>query len=187
VPTPTDQHAAPAATRGGRGGSGPWGWSPPDLPADTAAKRRVDRFLPRTGLAALLYFATVAVLVSVAQLLGPRLELMTLTLAGVVAGGWCTVNFWRCRHAHCVVTGTGWLALAALTAAEAGLGRSVIGDAEPAIFGGILAAGLAFECAWACAHGTNAVGGRQQRYSTARSAAVSSCTEGAPDVASPHR
>lgn len=185
--TRTDQNRARAATGGCCGGRGLWGWSPPDLPADTAAKRRVDRFLPRTGLAALLYFAAVAVLVAVAHLLTPRLGLVTLTLAGVAAGGWCTVNFWRCRHAHCVVTGTGWLALAALTAAEAGLGRSVIGDAEPAIFGGILAAGLAFECAWACAHGTNAVGGRQQRYSTARSAAVSSCTEGAPDVASPHR
>lgn len=145
----------------GRSGTGCcrglWGWSPPDLPADTAAKRRVDRYLPRTGVTAVGYFAAVAALVGVAQLLPARVDLLVLTMAGAAAGGWCTLNFWRCRHAHCVITGTGWLALAVLTAAEAGLGHSLIGGTEPALFGAVLAAGLLFECAWTCASGTNAL------------------------------
>lgn len=137
-----------------------WGWSPPDLPADTTAKRRVDRYLPRTGLGPVLYFAAVAALVNVAHLLGTRLDLSTLTVAGVAGGGWCTLNFWRCRHAHCLITGVGWLALAVFTAVEAGIGHSLIDGDEPLVFVAVLAAGLLFECGWAAACGSNAVGNR---------------------------
>ena len=31
-----------------------FGWSPPDLPADTTLKRRADRLLPRTGIPGVL-------------------------------------------------------------------------------------------------------------------------------------
>jgi hypothetical protein len=71
--------------------------------------------------------------------------------------GWCAVNFWRCRHAHCVITGAGWLALAAFSFLEAGLGRSVIHGDEGLVFLGVLGVGLAFEGAWYVARGTNAV------------------------------
>jgi hypothetical protein len=45
-----------------------FGWSPPDLPADTALKRRTDRVLPRTGVLAAAYCAVVAGLVFLAVL-----------------------------------------------------------------------------------------------------------------------
>ena len=49
-----------------------FGWSPPDLPADTALKRRVDRLLPRTGWAAALYCAAVVALLNIAPHLPER-------------------------------------------------------------------------------------------------------------------
>lgn len=155
--THSDQHVTGNAAGGCCRPSGLWGWSPPDLPSDSPAKRRVDRYLPRTGLAVFVYFAAVAALVNVAHLLGPRLELLTLTVAGVAGGGWCALNFWRCRHAHCLITGGGWLALAAFTAVEAGIGHSLVGRTESIVFVAVLAAGLLFECGWAVIRGTNAV------------------------------
>src|SRR6266542_7089422 len=70
---------------------------------------------------------------------------------------WCGLNFWRCRHAHCVITGAGWLALAVFTFVEAGLGRSLIGGNEPPVFLVVLGTGLVFEAAWYLARGSNAV------------------------------
>jgi len=67
------------------------------------------------------------------------------------------VNFWRCRHAHCVITGIGWFALAGFTFFEAGLGRSLIHGDERLVFLGVLAPGLVFDGTWNVVRGTNAV------------------------------
>ena len=91
-----------------------FGWSPPDLPADTALKRRADRLLPRTGWAAVLYCAAVIGLLNLAPHLPERGNLAVDGLAALAAAAWCGLNFWRCRHAHCIVTSTGWAALSQL-------------------------------------------------------------------------
>jgi hypothetical protein len=133
------------------------GWSPVRLPADTDVKRRVDRILPRRGMPVIVYFVAVAALLALAPYLPVRAELALDGLAALVGGTWCTANFWRCRHAHCVVTGAGWLALSAFVFAEAGLGHSLIAGDEQPVFLGVLAVGLGFEAAWYLIRGTNAV------------------------------
>lgn len=134
-----------------------WGWSPPDQPADTPLKRRFDRMLPRTGLAAVACFAAVLGLLSLAPHLPLRAGLAADGLAALAGGAWCGLNFWRCRHAHCAVTGAGWLALSLLAFTEADIGHSVIAGDEQPVFLAVLAAALIFEAAWSCVRGTNAV------------------------------
>ena len=136
-----------------------WGWSPPSLPPHTNLDRLVDRFLPRTGLPLVLcYAAVIAVLVG-APRLPLRAELAADGLAALIAGTWCALNFWRCRHAHCIVSGAGWLALAALSFVEAGLGRSMIHGDEQLVFLAVLVVALIFEGVWCLARGTNAIVG----------------------------
>jgi hypothetical protein len=141
------------------------GWSPPDRPADTPLKRRADRMLPRTGVAAVACFAAVAGLLTLAPHLPMRADLAVDGLAALLGGAWCGLNFLRCRHAHCAVTGAGWLALSILALTGAALGHSVIAGYEQPVFLAVLAAGLIFEAAWFCACGTNAVtSGALRRY-----------------------
>lgn len=137
-----------------------FGWSPPPLPADTAFKRRVDRVLLRSGLRLVVFFAVVVALLNVGPFLSKRLDLVAVGVASLAAGGWCAVNFWRCRHAHCLVTGAGWLALAGFAFIEAGLGRSLIHGDEGLVFLGVLGAGLTVEGAWYAVRGTNAISPR---------------------------
>jgi hypothetical protein len=134
-----------------------WGWSPMPLPADTALKRRVDRLLPSTGRPLAVFFAAVVVLLIVAPLFARRAELAFDAVAALFAGGWCAVNFWRCRHAHCLVTGVGWLGLSLFAFVEAGVGRSLIRGDEQLVFLGVLAIGLVFEAAWSRRHDGNAI------------------------------
>jgi hypothetical protein len=79
-------------------------------------------------------------------------------IAFAAAGGWCALNFWRCRHAHCLVSGLGWLALSVLTFIETGIVHSVIGGYKQPAFLGVLAVALVFEGAWYLERGTNAFG-----------------------------
>jgi hypothetical protein len=136
---------------------GLWGWSPPLLAADTPLKRWADRVLPRSGLPIFLYFAIVAALLNLAPHLPLRGALAVDGLAALLGGGWCSLNFWRCRHAHCLVTGGGWSLLALFAFAEAGIGRTYIGGNEGLALLGLLAAGLLFEAAWSWMVGSNAV------------------------------
>lgn len=140
-----------------------FGWSPPPLPADTALKRRVDRVLPRSGVRLIFFFAVVVALLNVGPLLPKRLDLAAVGLASLAAGGWCSVNFWRCRHAHCVITGSGWLALAGFAFVEAALGRSVIHGDEGLVFLGVLGAGLVVEAVWCSVRGTNVISRRSTK------------------------
>jgi hypothetical protein len=135
-----------------------WGWSPPNLPADTALKRTVDRALPRSGIGFILYWALVFALeFSLAPHLAVQERLRVEGVAALLAGAWCGLNFWRCRHAHCAVSGAGWLALGGLALVAAGIGRSFLGGYEQLVFIGVLVLALAFEGLWYRARGTNAV------------------------------
>jgi hypothetical protein len=133
-----------------------FGWSPPRLAADTPAKRRVDRLLPATGIPVVSYFAAVIGLLVLAPLLSIRADLAVDGSAALAAAAWCGANFWRCRHAHCVVTTTGWSALGALCFVEVGLGRSLIAGDEQPLFLAVLVLGVLFEGGWVLLRGTNA-------------------------------
>ena len=133
------------------------GWSPADLPADTSLKRLVDRFLPRTGMPVILFYVTVAAMLPVAGLLPARPELGLDGLAFLAGGTWCAANFWRCRHAHCVVNGVGWLGLSMFAFYEAALGRSLIWGTEQLVFISILLLAVGFELVWSASRGTNAL------------------------------
>jgi len=135
----------------------PRAWSAPAPPADTPAKRRADRLLPRSGLSAVAYFAVVIGLLGIAQALPAPSYLIVDTAAFVAGGSWCVLNFWRSRQAHCLLTGPGWLLLALFTAAEAGHGSSLIGGDEQLVFLAVLALGLAFEAIWHLVRHTNAM------------------------------
>ena len=135
-----------------------WGWSPPDLAADTPMKRRVNRLLPRSGLPTVACFAAVIAVLSLAPHLPVRTGLAADGLAALAGAAWCGVNFWRCRHAHCAVTSTGWLALSLLAFAGAGVGHSLIGGYEQPVFLAVLGVALAFEAVWRCVRGTGALG-----------------------------
>src|SRR5262249_11801964 len=131
-------------TEGGCGRSALGGWSPPDLPADTPLKRRIDRLVPRSGLSAAACFVAVVGLFSLAPHLPVRADLAADGLAALAGGAWCGLNFWRCRHAHCAVTGGGWLALGALAFGGAALGHRLIRRSEQPVFLAVLAAPLGF-------------------------------------------
>lgn len=133
------------------------GWSPPPLPADTTLKSRVDRILVGNA-PALAMLVIVLGLLSLAPHLPVRAGLAVDGLVSFVGGAWCSLNFWRCRHAHCLVTGTGWLTLSMFAFVECGLGHSIIGGDEQPVFLGVLAAALVFEYAWYLARHTNAIG-----------------------------
>lgn len=135
------------------------GWSPPSLPADTATKRRVDRI--RVGnLAAIGVIAVVVGLLNLAPHLPARASLATVGVAGLAAGGWCSLNFWRCRHAHCLITGPGWLAFGVFAFSEAAVGHSLIDGYEQPVFMAVLGTAVAFEIVWHFLRHTNAVAPR---------------------------
>jgi hypothetical protein len=128
--------------------------SPPRLPANSGAKRLVDRIQP-TGAWQWVYFAAVAAAVITAPLLPTRFGLILDAAATFAASAWCLLNLWRCREAHCVVTGIGWAALFILEITELLIGRSVIHGDEGLVFVGVLVVGCAFECGWQARFGTN--------------------------------
>jgi hypothetical protein len=146
--------SAGVALRGG--GRALCGWSPSSLPADTKAKRLVDRVLIGAR-PEIVVLALVVALLNIAPHLPLRAALALEGLAALVAGGWCSLNLWRCRHAHCLLTGPGWVGFGLFCLAEAGVGHSLIGGYEQPVFLGVLALAMAFEAAWYCANGSNAV------------------------------
>lgn len=137
----------------------PLACSPPRLPADSTSKRLVDRLQP-TGWSQWLFFAAVGALVIAAPFLPTTPGLAVGAVASFAASAWCLANFWRCREAHCIITGAGWVALFFLQLVELGMGRSVIHGTESSVFLAILVIGLVFECCWQAAFGTNAMGRR---------------------------
>lgn len=151
--TSQDQHLR---TVDGCGPRALCGWSPPSHAADTPWKRRVDVLrvgtLPSIGLV-----VVVVGLLNLAGHIPARPALGVEALTGFIGGGWCSLNFWRCRHAHCLVTGPGWLIFALFVLVEAAIGHSLIGGYEQPAFFGILGVAVIFEVAWYLTHRTNAV------------------------------
>jgi hypothetical protein len=78
-------------------------------------------------LPAVAYFAAVIGLLGLAQILPAPAYLVMDAVAFLAAEGWCAHNFWRCRQAHCLLTGSGWLLLALFAVTEAGLGHTTLG------------------------------------------------------------
>src|SRR5260370_32835678 len=149
-PTAAPRPGTHATAGPGRGTSccapgGRLAWSPPALPADTAVKRRVDRILPRTGLPAVAYFAAVIGLLGLAQILPAPAYLAVDAVAFLAGGARGALDFRRCPHAHCLLTGSGWLLLALFAAAGAGPGPPPIGGGGQLCFLGVLALGLIFQ------------------------------------------
>ncbi len=146
------------------------GCSTPNLPADSGAKRAIDRLLPRSGWAFCLYFTAVVALVSIADQLSTRGGLAVTAAAALAGGAWCSLNFWRCRHTHCVVTATGWLVLALLALLAllgAALGHSLLGGAENIVFLAILLVGALVEVGWYASHRSHAIPSPPGRHHTA--------------------
>ena len=146
-PAPATEHCGPRAL---------CGWSPAAPPADTNLKQRVDRLVLANRVMIAVVVAVVG-LFNLAPHLPLRGGLAVDGLGALIAGAWCTLNFWRCRHAHCLVTGPGWLALGVFAFVESGLGRSVIHGEEQPVFLGVLGLALVFEAVWWLARRTNAV------------------------------
>jgi len=149
---------------------GRWlGCSTPNLPADSGAKRAVDRLLPRSGWAFCLYFvAVVRCCRSPTRSPSTRGGLAVTAAAALAGGAWCSLNFWRCRHAHCVVTGAGWLVLAVLALVGAALGHSLIAGGENIVFLAILLVGALFEVGWYASHRSHAIPSTPGRDDTAQ-------------------
>jgi hypothetical protein len=153
-PNPEDQ--ATTTAMGPCGARALCGWSPPSLAANSPLQQRVDRFV-RGNVAAISILVAVIALLNLAPHLPKRAELAVDGVAALTGGGWCTLNFWRCRHAHCLITGTGWIALSLFAFAEAGLGHSLIGGYEQPAFIAVLGIALAFEATWQITRHTNAI------------------------------
>lgn len=130
--------------------------SPPRSTADTGVKRVIDRVLP-TGAWRCAFFIAIAVGISAVGQLPTTPGLVLGAATTLVAGGYCMLNFWRCREAHCIITGTGWAALGLFETAELAVGHSLIHRDEGAVFVAILIVAVTFEAYWRARHGTNAV------------------------------
>ena len=130
--------------------------SPPRSTADTDAKRVIDRVLP-TGGSRCAFFIAIAVGISAAGQLPITPGLVLGAATTLVASGYCLLNFWRCREAHCIISGTGWAALGLFETAEIALGHSLIHRNEGAVFVAIIVIAVAFEAYWRARHGTNAI------------------------------
>lgn len=130
--------------------------SPARLVSDSSLKRLADRLLP-TGVGQWIFFGAVFAAVSLAPNLSRRPGLALAAVATLAGSAWCLVNFWRCREAHCIVSGLGWAVLGALGLLETGLGHSIIGGYGGAVFIAVLVVAYIFEFVWRAVYGTNAV------------------------------
>lgn len=166
-PVTSDDHGAlgdtgpapSAATQAGHRTSSAWSQilcSPPRLPGDTRSKRLADRLLP-TGKGQWIFFGLVWVAIAMRPNLGVRPGLVLAAVATLAAASWCLVNFWRCREAHCALSGPGWAMLGAVELAGAVVGRSVVDRTESILFIAVLIAAYSFEFAWRARRGTNAL------------------------------
>ena len=130
--------------------------SPPRLPADTRITRLVDRIQP-AGPWQWVYFAMVAVAIGAAPSLSTRAGLALGGAATLAASAWCLANLWRCREAHCLITGFGWALLFVFELTELAIGHSVIRGTESLVFVGILVIAICFEWGWQLRYHSNAL------------------------------
>jgi hypothetical protein len=92
----------------------------------------------------------------VANVLPSGYAMLPAVVFFLAVGGWCSLNFARCREAHCLITGTGFGALAI-----AGLVALVLDehwyDLLSLMILPVLVAAFVFEAAWTRRRGSNAV------------------------------
>ncbi len=148
-----------AAVEGDRVGGARWAWccGPPRPAAHTRGETLADRLLP-VGRGQWAFFAVVVGAVALGPNLPRRVGLAVQGAAMLAASWWCVVNLWRCREAHCAVTGPGWAVLGVVALAGAAVGHSVLHGAEAAGFVIVLAAGFCFQWLWHRRRGTTALG-----------------------------
>lgn len=113
----------------------------------------LQRLLPTAGWRCALFIAF-AVGISAAGRLPTTPGLALGAATTLVASSYCLLNFWRCREAHCIISGTGWAALGLFETAEIAVGHSLIHRNEGAAFVAILVIAFAFEAFWRTRHGT---------------------------------
>lgn len=98
----------------------------------------------------------------VASALGGRAGVAVAATWVLASGTYCLANFWFCREAHCVVTGTGWSALALMALASVVAPGGALGwlrvDVLVAVFLGVLATGYGFEAVVAARTGRHVLG-----------------------------
>jgi hypothetical protein len=96
----------------------------------------------------------------VANQLPSRYAMLPAAVYFLVLGGWCSLNFARCREAHCLITGAGFDVLALAALAAFGLDRHWYNLLSLLILP-VLVAGFSFEVVWTSRHGDNAVRSRR--------------------------
>lgn len=132
--------------------------APPAAPPRNTLERALDRYIDLTApLFRGCWVFAVAVTVALASArLGTVGGLWLLAGYFLMGAGYCLANFARCREAHCIVTGTGWSALAVASAWAALTGHEFRSDAWVAFVLIAVAAHL-FEALWRVARGSNAL------------------------------
>lgn len=120
-----------------------------------------DRFL----LATRRWLVPVAVVLGVgagqlADQLPSRYAMLPAVAYFLALGGWCSLNFARCREAHCLITGAGFDALAVAAVVAVGVDGHWY-DLLSLMLLPVLFAGFAFEVVWTSRHGENAVRSRR--------------------------
>lgn len=141
---------------------------PPSLPVTSRRHRLADRFRSRvdsigtTGVLAVVFVVALG-----ASLLPGHISVWIGTTVYLAVGLYCSVNFWRCREAHCIITGIGFTLLGLALLVEALGIHTVIGEYNGPIALGVLALAMAFEAVWRARHGTKAVGPRTSDSDTA--------------------
>lgn len=91
-----------------------------------------------------------------ADQLPSRYAMLPAAVYCLLLGGWCSLNFARCREAHCLITGAGFDALAIAALVAVGIDAHWYNLLSLLILP-LLIAGVAFEVVWTRRHGENAV------------------------------
>jgi len=94
-----------------------------------------------------------------------RYVMLPATVVFIMVGNWCSLNFARCREAHCLITGAGFMLVGLVAIVAAVLDR----DWSDALWLAALATlvgGVLFEAVWTAHHGGNALRRSDRRSPT---------------------
>lgn len=132
--------------------------APEAAPPRNALDRALDAYTNLTApfLRGCCFFPILAAVVVGSFRLGIPGGLWLAAAYYLVFGGYCLANFARCREAHCIVTGAGWLALGMVGAWSAIGDRAILGVLWDA-FAVVAIVGFAFEAGWTRLRGTYAL------------------------------
>jgi hypothetical protein len=92
----------------------------------------------------------------IASELPGRYAMLPAVVYFLALGGWCSLNFARCREAHCLITGAGFDALTIAALVAVGLDRHWYNLLSLTILP-VLVVGFFFEAVWASRRGTTAI------------------------------